>query len=65
MLLMAHLDGYHELSNVNLISYVMIKLSRCGRLYTKAIEIWKMKNAADKKIWAKSPKHLIAEYENY
>ena len=35
--LMAHSYGYNELSNVNLISYVMIKLSRCGRLYTKAI----------------------------
>ena len=37
MFLMAHPDGDRELSDVNLISYAMIKLSKCGGIYAKAI----------------------------
>ena len=40
MLLMANPDVDTELSNVNIISYAMIILSKCGGLYTKAIELW-------------------------
>ena len=40
MFLMADPDEYRELSNVNLISYAMVKISKCGVLYTKAIERW-------------------------
>ena len=54
---MAHRDGDCEIGNVNIIRYAMIKLSKCGKLYTKAIKQWQIKNAADKKIW------LIVEYE--
>ena len=36
MLLMAHTDGYFELSYVNIISYAIMKRSKCGSLYTKA-----------------------------
>ena len=37
MFLMAHTDRDRKLSDINLISYAMIKLSKCGGLYTKAI----------------------------
>ena len=57
MFLMTYRDGDCEISNVNLIRYAMIKLSKCGNLYTKAIYQWQIKNAADKKIW------LIVDYE--
>ena len=50
MFLMAHPYGDSELSDVNLLSYAMIKISKYGGLYTKAIEGWKTKNAADKNI---------------
>ena len=30
-----------KLSDIHVISYVMIKLSKCGGLYTKAVEWWK------------------------
>ena len=63
MFLMAHPDGDQELSNVNFIIYAMIKLSKCGGLYTKAIERWNSKNKSDKKIWKNLRQHLIAEYE--
>ena len=43
MFLMAHPDGDHELSNINIISYAMIKLSKFGGLYNKAIERWHIK----------------------
>ena len=36
--LMTHLDGDCELRDVNIISYDMIKISKCGGIYTKAIE---------------------------
>ena len=39
MLLMAHPDGYRKLNDVNLISYAMIKLSKCGGLYNKYVEM--------------------------
>ena len=40
MFLMANPDGDLKLSDVNIIRYAMIKLSKCGGLYTKAIERW-------------------------
>ena len=50
MFLIAHSYGDCKLIYVNLISYAMIKLCKCGGIYTKAIERWKIKNAADKNI---------------
>ena len=38
MFLMEHPDGDCEIRNVNIISYTMIKLSKCGALYNKGIE---------------------------
>ena len=64
MFLIAHPDGYHELINVNLIRYTMIKFSKCGDLYTKTIEMWHSKTKTDKNIWVNFRQHLIAEYEN-
>ena len=63
MFLMSHPDGDHEISYVNLISYAMIKLSKCGGLYTKAIERWQGKTKEDKNISAKFCQHLIVKYE--
>ena len=64
MIPMAHPYGYCKLSNVDFISYAMIKISKCGGLYTKAIERWQSKTKEDKNIWAHLCKNLIAEYEN-
>ena len=63
MFLMAHPDGYRVLSDVNIIRHAMIKLSKCGGLYTKAIERCQSKNKTDKNIWANFRQHLISEYE--
>ena len=43
MFLMAHPDGDQKLSNVNVISYAMIKVSKCGGIYTKSIKRWHRK----------------------
>ena len=63
MFLMAHPDGDRETSDVNLISYGTIKLSKCGGLYTKAMERWQAKPAEDKRVWANFWLHYITEYE--
>ena len=63
MFLMAYPDGYSELSNANITSYAMIKLSMCGGLYTKDIERLHRKTKADKNIWAIFCQNLISEYE--
>ena len=63
MFLMAHPDGNREMSDVNLISYGTIKLSKCGGLYTKAMEHWHTKDSDDKKVWANFRQHYIAEYK--
>ena len=63
MFLMAHPDGDREMSDVNLISYGTIKLSKCGGLYTKAMERWQAKALDDKKLWANFRTHYITEYE--
>ena len=60
---MAHSYGDHKLRNVNVISYNMIKLSKCGGLHNKAIEQWHIKTKKDKNIWANFRQQLIAEYE--
>ena len=38
--LMEHPYADSELIDVNIISYDMIKISKCGGIYTKAIERW-------------------------
>ena len=63
MFLMAHPDWDHKISDVNLISYAIIKLSKCGGIYNKAIERWHIKTKQDKNIWANFRQNLISEYE--
>ena len=62
--LMSHPYGYCKLSDANVISYAMIKLSNFGGIYNKAIERWQSNTKEDKNIWEKFRQHLIVEYEN-
>ena len=41
----------------------MLKLSKCGGIYIRAIERWHSKTEAENKIWSKFRQHLIVEYE--
>ena len=41
--LMEHPYEDRKLSDANIISYDMIKISKCGGIYTKAIERWQSK----------------------
>ena len=59
MFLMVHPYGDRKLSDVNLISYAMIKLFKCDGLCTKAIERWHRKTKEDKKIWENFRQNLI------
>ena len=56
-------DGDCEISNVKIIRYDMIELSKCGGLYTKFIDQWQSNTKEDKKIWTNLRQHLIVEYE--
>ena len=62
MFLISHPDGDFKLSDLNIISYAMIRLSSYGGPYTKAIENWQSKTKEDKSIWGKLRQNLIAEY---
>ena len=64
MFLMAHTDGDLEISDVNLISYTVIKPSKCGGLYTNPIDRCQKNIKTDKKIWENICQHLISELEN-
>ena len=64
MFLMAHSDGRRKLSDVNLISYAIIKLSKYGGLYTKTIERWQSNTKSEKRIWENFHQNLIADCEN-
>ena len=59
MFLMVHPYGYRELNNINIISYVIIKLLKFGSLYTKAIKMWQRNTATGKKIWANFSQNFI------
>ena len=60
MFLMEHPYGDHKLSYVNLMSYAIIKLFKCGGLYTQDVEQWQSKTKYEKKIWTNFRQHLIA-----
>ena len=52
-----------QLSEPNLIGYVLIKLSKCGGMYAKALERWNKVIPSKRKKWAIFRKHMINEYE--
>ena len=62
MFLMAHPGGDFKLSDVNLISYDMIKLSKCCGLYNKYIEMAE-KDQRRQEDMGNLCQHLIKEYE--
>ena len=56
-------ERFAVLSEPNLIGYALIKLSKCGGMYTKALERWNKVIPTNRKKWAVFPKHMINEYE--
>ena len=61
--LLANPEEDRPLSEPNLIGYALIKLSKCGGMYAKALERWNKVIPNNRKKWAIFRKHMINEYE--
>ena len=61
--LLANPEEDRQLSEPNLIGYALIKLSKCGGMYAKALERWNKVIPNNRKKWAIFLKHMINEYE--
>eukprot|EP00978_Attheya_sp_CCMP212_P017717 scaffold47601_cov35-Attheya_sp.AAC.1 len=51
------------MTEVQLIKYGLIKLSKTGVLYAKAIEHWNARDPKDRRAWVDFKTHMIKEYE--
>ena len=47
MFLLASLEENRELTEVNIMNHILIKISDTGGFYTKALEKWNIKAVAD------------------
>ena len=56
-------DEEHVLTEPNLISYTLIKLTKIGGMYAKGIEKWQKWPPQDRRKWAKFYAHMVEEYE--
>ena len=61
--LLANHEEDRQLSEPNLIRYALIKLSKCGGMYAKALKRWNKVIPTNRKKWAIFRKHMINEYE--
>ena len=59
--LLAKPEEDRQLSEPNLIGYALIKLSKCGGMYAKALERWNKVLPNNRKKWAIFRKHRINE----
>ena len=63
MFLLADTEENQEMTEVQLIKYGLIKLSKTGGLYVKAIEHWNARAPTDRRAWVDFKTHMIEEYE--
>jgi hypothetical protein len=63
MFLLADAEENQEMTEVQLIKYGLIKLSKTGGLYAEAIEHWNARDPKDRTAWVDFKTHMIEEYE--
>eukprot|EP00978_Attheya_sp_CCMP212_P045790 scaffold360407_cov31-Attheya_sp.AAC.1 len=63
MFLLADAEENQEMTEVQLIKYGLIRLSKTGGLYAKAIEHWNARDPKDRRAWVDFKTHMIEEYE--
>eukprot|EP00978_Attheya_sp_CCMP212_P041539 scaffold239154_cov39-Attheya_sp.AAC.1 len=63
MFLLADTEENQEMTEVQLIKYGLIKLSKTGGLYVKAIQHWNPRDPKDRRAWVDFKTHMIEEYE--
>ena len=61
-LLLANPADNMELTDVQLCTHGLIKLSKTGGLYAKATERWNLKDRTIRQQWMEFKTHFIAEY---
>ena len=52
-----------QLTQVNLIGYAVIKLSKTGGMYQKALEKWQLRDVDERKSWAAFSKFMVEQYK--
>ena len=62
--LLANPANNMELTDVQLCTHGLIKLSKTGGIYSNATEMWNLKDRAIRQKWMEFKTHFIAEYEN-
>jgi hypothetical protein len=63
MFLLASPDESRQLSEVNLIDHALIKLSKTGGMYTKALKAWNGRTPTERKTWPQFRKVMVKQYE--
>ena len=63
MFLLTNPKEGQDLTEVQLISYGLIKLPNTGGLYYKAIERWSTKDIVNRRMWVKFKTHMIEGFE--
>ena len=61
--ILANLEDKMELTDVQLCTHGLIKLSKTGGLYAKATERWNQKELQERQQWMEFKTHYIEEYE--
>jgi hypothetical protein len=63
MFLLVNAEENQEMTEVQLIKYGLIKLSKTGGLYAKVIEHWNARNPKDRRAWVDFKTHMTEEYD--
>ena len=63
LLLSANPDEEWALTEPNLTSYLLIKITKIGRIYAKGIEKWQKRHTQDSRKWSEFLAHLVEDYE--
>ena len=65
LFLISNPDEDCALTEPNLISYTMIKITNTGGMYTKGIEEWQKRTPQDRRKWAEFSAHMVEDYEQH
>ena len=63
LFLLANPDEDRALTEPNIISYALIKLTKPGGMYAKGIERWQKSSPQDRQKWVELSAHMVKYYE--
>ena len=63
LFLLANPDEDRALTDPNLISYALIKLTKTRGMYDKGIKKWQNRTPQDRIKWVKLSAHMVEDYE--